>query len=416
MRARLDKDEIGVALLLGQMGVSNFKEGNFAAAIEAHQEALAIWQKRDVPNTVAWVLGQIAQNFRGALQFDDALRYSKRAIILWQKQGARDRVASLWGEVGENLRKIGRHTDAIDAYIRAQSIWQELGDDVSQAWVLGGIGLTHRESGHFREAIQWHQQAIKLFKKHRFKEFSIALNHSWIAASYRQLKEFHAAIENDEAALSLWRQIKDERHEIKTLASLSLSCVHAEDFDRAFAMSEAAFEQARGANYQAQIIWNAGQLAYLHVHAGDLDRVWFYLDEQPVQDMARLRERVLTQIGAALSLVNRLSGRSTAFERGRLLLEGLRARSSAGRFNESATYLLSGLLDTAEAIPLLRDLTDESARGANGLSQHRRQAIELASDFLHVDRDEHLLEEADPDVRDAVRAIIATLGQREDRQ
>src|ERR1700761_5526671 len=97
--------------------------------VDAPSEALEIWQRHDQPNTVAWILSQLAQDYRGALQFDDALHYSRRAIELWSAQGAEDRVASLWGEVGENLRRLGRADEAIDAFLKAEEIWRGRGDD-----------------------------------------------------------------------------------------------------------------------------------------------------------------------------------------------------------------------------------------------------------------------------------------------
>lgn len=413
--ARIGGDEVGTALILGQYGVSASKERKFASAIDAHREALEIWQRRDQPSTAAWVLSQLAQDFRGALQFDDALHYSKLAIEIWSSQGAEDRVASLWGEVGENLRKMGRPGDAIDAYIKAQEIWQAQENDVAEAWVLGGIGLARRESGRFSESIQSHRRAIMILKSHRSKRSSVALNHRWIASSFRRLHEFRNALMHDESALELWREIHDERQEIKTLASISINFVGMREFDRAFEIGLKAFEQARGANYQGQVMWSAGQLAYLHVNAGEVDAIWRYLDERPVRDMRRLCEAILTQCGSALSLVDQLEGREAAFTRGRLILDGLKKRAALSPFNESATFLLSGLLETATSVPLLQDLTAESAAEKNGLSPPRRQAIELASAYLQADKDESLLEQADPDVGDAVRAIIDAIETRKAR-
>lgn len=414
--ARAEQDEIGTALILGQIGVSAAKEGRYPVAIEAHREALEIWRERDQPQTIAWVLSQLAQDFRGALQYDDALYYSKLAIELWSKQGAKDRVASLWGEVGESLRKMGRHSDAVDAYIRAQEIWQLLDDDVGEAWVLGGIGLTRRESGRFRESIQSHRRAIQLLKKHSTKRFSVALNHSWMAASYRQLKEFRDALAHDETALGLWREIKNPRQQIKTLSSISITFICMQDFDRAREFSREAFEQSRSVNFQGQIIWSAGQLAYLHILGGDVAAVWPLLDERPAQHMGRLCEAVLTRCGAALGVVDAQEGRQVAFERGRALLDGLRARASLTPFEDSATFLLGGLLESASAVPLLKDLTEEAARETQGLSAPRRQAIELAANYIQAGSDESLIEQADPDVGDAVRAIIDAIATRNSQQ
>lgn len=414
--ARAEKDEVGTALILGQLGNSAAKEGRYPEAIEAHYEALAIWRKRNQPQTIAWVLSQLAQDYRGALQFDDALHYSHLAIELWSQQGEKDRVASLWGSVGENLRRLGRYSDAVDAYIRAQEIWQILNNDIGEAWVLGGIGLTRRESGRYRESIQSHRRAIKLLEKHQSKTFSVALNHSWIAASYRQLKEFGDSLTHDETALKLWREINDVRQQIKTLSAMSVTFVCMKDFERALDASRKALEQSREINFQGQIIWNAGQLAYLHVLGGNTDAIWPLIDERPVSHLSRLCEAVLTRCGAALSLVADNEGRQTAFERGLSLLDGLRARVTLAPFEDSATYLLSGLLETASAVPLLKDLTDEAARESMGLSPPRRQAIELAANYIQAGGDENLIEQADPDVGDAVSAIIDAINARKSRQ
>jgi tetratricopeptide (TPR) repeat protein len=415
--ARSEGDDTGTALILGQIGISAAKEGRYPVAIEAHREALTIWRNIGQPQTVAWILSQLAQDFRGALQYDDALHYSHLAIELWSQQdGSKDRVASLWGEIGENLRKMGRHTDAVDAYIRAQEIWQALDNDVGEAWVLGGIGLTRREIGRFRESIQSHRRAIKLLEKHRNKRFSVALNHSWIAASYRQLKEFRDALSHDEMALRLWREIDQPRQQIKTLSSMSVTFVCMEDFERAFDATREAFERSRTENFEGQIIWNAGQLAYLHVLAGDVAAIWPLLDERPAAHMGRLCEAVLTRCGAALSLVERQEGRQIAFERGRELLDGLQARHGLSPFEDSATFLLGGLLETASAVPLLQDLSDEATRETMGLSAPRRRAIELAATYFQAGGDESLIEQADPDIGDAVRAIVDAIAARKSRQ
>ena len=361
------------------------------------------------------MLSQLAQEYRGALQFDDALYYSHLAIDLWSRQGAKDRVASLWGEVGESLRRMGKHGDAADAYIRAQEIWQVLDNKAGEAWILGGLGLTRRESGRFREAIQSHRRAIKLLGKHRSKRFSVALNHSWIAASYRQLKEFRDSLAHDETALELWRDVADERQQIKTLSSISITLLCMDDIHRALETSRLAFEQSRSVRFEGQIVWNAGQLAHLHLLNNDVAAVWPLLDERPALHMGRLCEAVLTRCGAALSVVERQEGRQAAFERGRALLEGLRVRAPLSPFEDSATFLLSGLLETASAVPLLKDLTEEAMRGTTRMAEARRQAIELAASCIQAPTGTSLIEQADPDVGDAVRAILASIAARASR-
>jgi len=414
VEARRAEDETGVALLLGQSGLAAAKVGEYGGAIAAHREALDIWRRRDEPAKTAWALSQLAQDYRGALQFDDALQCSLEAIALLEAQGAEDRVASLWGGVGENLRRMGRGDDAIDAYLKAEDIWRARGDATAQAWVLGGIGLARRDVGRPREAIQSHRQALDILEGAPKGRFSAALNHGWIAACLRQLQDYPPSLEHDQIALGLWRDLDNRRHVVNSLASIALTRLRQGDFAAAVPVGEEAFASALRDNYQAQIIGSAGLLAHLHVRLGQTSRIWKFLDDSGVRDVRRLSETVLAQAGSALAWVEAQDGRAVAFGRGVELLEGLQARSELAPFSENATYLLSGLLEAGSAFALLRDLAEEAA-AENRLLPSRRDAIELATRYLEAGRDNALLEQADPDVGDAVRTIINAIEHRAKR-
>lgn len=410
--AEAQSDETGRALILGQLGVSAAKIGNYSVAIEAHQEALAIWRRRGESETEAWVLAQLAKDFRGALQFDDALHYSKLALTIWREKGPDDRIASLWGEVAENLRRSGRAHDAIDAYSNAINLWKSVGDRRAEAWVLGGLGLARQDAGDFREAIKSHVEAIDILRSLESRDFlinrdfSIALNFGWLAISFRRIHQYEKALEKDEAALTLWRSLNEGRREVKTLSSIAVNFIGLKEFKKALNTSQAAFRKAQKENYQSQIIWSAAQLCYLHIVEEDVSAIWSYLDERPVADMRRLLETVLTQSGAALGQVEARAGRPAAFELGMSIIEGLRERRGLLPVDDTVTYLLSGLLETASAMPLLRDLSDESSSIDAGLSEPRRQALDLASRFIEAGEDVAIIEQADPDIGETVRAIL----------
>lgn len=412
--ARRADDELGVGFILGQAGLAHAKLGDYAGAIEAHREALEIWRRRDDSITAAWTMSQLAQAYRGALQFDDALELSRQAITVWQTQGAYDRVASLWGEIGENLRRTGRNEEAIEAYLNAEDIWRTRDDTAAQAWVLGGIGLARRDAGRPREAVQSHRRALELLGDRANAKFSVALNNGWIAACLRQLEAFPESLEHDRIALGLWREIRNARNEINSLASVALTHLRAGQLAEALAASEEAFGAAKQTNYQAQLIWTAGLIAHVHVRRGEVREIWRFMDESDARDMRRLCEALLSQAGSALAKVDAEQGRASAFALGIAILEGLMARNEKSPFGESATYLLSGLLEAGSAFALLRDLAREAA-AEDKLSVERLNAIELATRYFESGQDDTLLEQADPDIADAVRTIINAILHRSTR-
>ncbi|MCP4099359.1 MAG: tetratricopeptide repeat protein [Planctomycetaceae bacterium] len=404
--ADIDEDRVGKALILGQLGLNASHLRRFSDAIVAHQKALEIWQSQDKPAVTAWVLSQLAQEFRGALQFDNALKYAKMALKIWKSRGAEDRVASIWGEIGENLRQIGRSEEAVDAYLRAEEFWKSKKDGAAVGWTLGGIGLARRDVGRFREAIQSHKQALEALETVPTRKRSMALNLGWIASSHRMLTEYSEALENDQAALQIFEEMNEPRRLIKTLSSISLNYLGLNDFGNAFSNLQKAFDIAVESNFQDQIIWTTAQLCHLHLNVGEPMQILKQLDKSPVLDTHKLYETVLTKCGSALGLIEERDGRAAAFKEGLKVLEGLLLRDEHVPANESMTYLLSGLLESQRAFPLLQDLAFEAASMEGGLSDLRRKALELSTKFIVNRDDESLLENIDPDVSAAVRAII----------
>ncbi|MDV3459233.1 tetratricopeptide repeat protein [Sphingomonas sp. HF-S4] len=406
----------GAALLQGQIGVAASRLRHYARAIDAHRAALAFWENEGATAHIAWVMNQLAQDYRRAMQFDDALHYAQQAIAVLGDNGPSDRIASLWGEVGECARRLGQPEEAVAAYTTAAAIWKGLGEVPAQAWVLGGLGLAHCLAGRFRDAIDKHRQAIGLFDTLPGKALNIALNHGWIAASARQLEDYDLALAEDRAALALWQELGDTRQQVRAYHALALDYAAKRDLAAATESAKTAFELARHADLQGQVVWIAGHFAALQVRAGDAEGLWMPIDEHPVPDLRRLAEAVLTQAGATLAGEAKELGRAAAYALGMRIIEGLTARANRRYLSDGATYLLSGLLEQGAAPGLLRDLTDACVRLPDGLSGVRQQAFELAAEVIEAEGDEALIEQADPDIGDAVRVILAVIAERRRRR
>lgn len=220
------------ALALVLWGQVLVRAGDYAAACERLERAVALAQEAGAPGTEAAGRRNLANVafFRG--DFGAAREGYERALALHRRAGDRygesallHNLGGVWYQQGDNLR-------AQECYAQALAIRKEMGDRWGEGSTLLNLGHLADDEGNAAEAGQYYRQALEIARAlgDRRGEGVTLIN---LGANHTDRGDYAAAIASYEAALLICREVDDRRSLGQALAFLGSACIHCGDYARA---------------------------------------------------------------------------------------------------------------------------------------------------------------------------------------
>ncbi len=157
------------ALVLSNLATVHKHRGELEPAVEAYQEALAIFEKHRGPRhlSVARSLGNLAGVLYMQGKKDESLRYFERAWpILERSLGANHPELAIWlSNMGSVLSDQGKHQEALEQLQRALAIQEQATKpSVSLAITIYNIGDAFEDQGKPAEALVHYRRALGIFE------------------------------------------------------------------------------------------------------------------------------------------------------------------------------------------------------------------------------------------------------------
>ena len=155
-------DRLGQANALTNLGNVRRLTGDYAAAAQAQEQALAIY--RDIGDR----LGQAnALNYLGNVRlhtgdYAGAAQAEEQALGIYRDLGDQRGQATALNDLGNVRRATGDYPGAAQALEHALGIYRDFGDRRLQAYALNSKATLHRVSGDLARAQECHQQALEL--------------------------------------------------------------------------------------------------------------------------------------------------------------------------------------------------------------------------------------------------------------
>lgn len=157
-------DQRMTAKVLKEMGNLQFRRGDYEGASEQYEQALTVYRRLGERNGEASCLSNLGVVATYQERFDDARDYQERSLAIREQIGARALIASTLNNLGIVERRTGSLRAAREYYERSLEIKEEMGDREGVASSLGNLGVVHRELGNLELAEEYNRRSLEIYE------------------------------------------------------------------------------------------------------------------------------------------------------------------------------------------------------------------------------------------------------------
>jgi CHAT domain-containing protein/Tfp pilus assembly protein PilF len=204
------------ALELRQQGVAFYHAGQYAEALAAFEEALAIYQQLGDRAGEGQTLNNIGAVYGDQGQYAQALDYYTQALEIQREVSDRASEGTTLHNMGGVYYDQGQYTAALDHYTQALEIRREVGDRAGEGITLIGIGMVHCAQGQYAAALDYHTQALIIARGARDRAGEGAALYN-IGIVYHYQGQYTQALDNYTQALAAARETGYRRGEGRIL-------------------------------------------------------------------------------------------------------------------------------------------------------------------------------------------------------
>jgi len=165
----------------------------------------------------------------------------------------------------------GKHEEAITYQQTAADIYEEIGDTNGQAASYHDLGESAREQGDLDTAEEYFEKARTLREESDHTRRMYRDIHS-LGIVHLERENYDTAHDLLSDALGKFHEFGEPRREAAALCRLGEVAVATDELEAARRHTEAAIEQARGANAHDSLLNGLEQLATVHGRSGDLQQ------------------------------------------------------------------------------------------------------------------------------------------------
>jgi tetratricopeptide (TPR) repeat protein len=195
------------------------QDGPWTDAITRHTAAVRAAQRLGDRMSEADALDNLGIAHQMAGDFPAATEALEAALAIYGDLGDRLGQANALRSIGTVRRQRDDEAGAAGALETALAIYRELGDQPGQANVLNALGVVRRLTGDYPEAAQLHEQALQLYRVlgNRLDEASAF---TFLGAALLHLHDYPGAAQAVETALGISGDIGDRQGQVNALTFL----------------------------------------------------------------------------------------------------------------------------------------------------------------------------------------------------
>ena len=162
--ARTARDRHGQAWTLNQLGVVQWRTGDYPAAVASLTRALQLARDLGDRRGQAWALHHLGVVQRRTGDYPAAVASLTRALQLARDLGDRQGQAWALHDLGVVQQLTGDYPAATASLTRALELFRDLGDRRGESWALDGLGVVQRRTGDYPAAVASLTRALELFR------------------------------------------------------------------------------------------------------------------------------------------------------------------------------------------------------------------------------------------------------------
>ena len=184
-----EEDSFLVSVVLGNLGLIEYREADYAQSILYYEESLSIDELLSDSVAIVAKLKSIGICYRQQAQYELALSYYNSALSISNQFGLRAEEASIANSIGNLYNSLDEHEEALTYFSDAQKSWEELNDSLRSSYVLGNIGNALLGLGNIDDAISSYEESLKI-KYLVANENSIAITLGNLGEAHFKKKNF----------------------------------------------------------------------------------------------------------------------------------------------------------------------------------------------------------------------------------
>jgi tetratricopeptide (TPR) repeat protein/transcriptional regulator with XRE-family HTH domain len=161
--ARQANDRAGQALALEQLGILEWRTGDYPAAATSLQQALALFRDLGEQLGQASALHQLGAVQQLTGDYPAAVISHRQALALFRDLDHLAGQASALNDLGVVLQLTGDYPAAAASLQQALALFRKVSDRLGQACALKNLGVVQRLTGDYPAAAASHKQALTLF-------------------------------------------------------------------------------------------------------------------------------------------------------------------------------------------------------------------------------------------------------------
>ncbi|MFE1745134.1 CHAT domain-containing protein, partial [Coleofasciculus sp. H7-2] len=229
---------------LGNLGNAYDSLGDYAKAIEYHQQSLVIAREIKNRSGEGQSLGNLGNAYDSLGDYAKAIEYHQQSLVIAREIKNRSGEGAALGNLGNAYDSLGDYAKAIEYHQQRLAIAREIKDRLGEGAALGNLGNAYYSLGDYAKAIEYQQQRLAIAReiKDRLGEGQSLGN---LGNAYNSLGDYAKAIEYQQQRLAIAREIKDRLGEGQSLGNLGNAYNSLGDYAKAIEYQQQSLAIAR---------------------------------------------------------------------------------------------------------------------------------------------------------------------------
>ncbi|MBL7989789.1 MAG: tetratricopeptide repeat protein [Chlorobi bacterium] len=222
LKATAIGDERSVAHAERELGIAHFLHGEFAKALRYYYHAIELQQTFDNQMGIAVLLNDIGAVQTEIGDYANAMECFTRSLELRRKHGADPLAqASVLMSIGNVHNELGNHAEALHYFTEALSTGRSLNNERLIAIASNNVGLAYQYLGSYKPALQHHHTSLELCRTANHRQGEADAIHNIGLCQYH-LQQYAEAATNLTQCIRLRQAVGDAHGEVKDLFILGL--------------------------------------------------------------------------------------------------------------------------------------------------------------------------------------------------
>ena len=184
------------------LGMCYWRQAQFEAAIDMHQQAMAGARRADDKLNELVAVGNIGICYQELGYFARAIEFLRQTLDMTREMGGRINESGALGNLSICYHRLGDFDQSVNACTQATTIAREIGERNLEACGLNFLGDCHRDLGRLPEAISHYEQALAISRGYGYRyEESYAL--IGLAECHADLGAWPEAAEDSQQAMDV---------------------------------------------------------------------------------------------------------------------------------------------------------------------------------------------------------------------